>query len=85
MEHANLIANCPVTPDNISHYQLSCENLATLRGKTVYRKPEQVVMDYVKIPRDVIQISKVVTFTADLMYVNNIPFFNCLWERFHYV
>ena len=36
MVHAYLIANCPVTPENISHaHKLFGENLAGLRGKTV--------------------------------------------------
>ena len=51
---ANLIADCPVTPEHISHtHQLLGENLAGLRGKSVQKKPEHVVMDYVQIPRDI--------------------------------
>ena len=72
---ANLIANCPVTPENISRtHQLFCENLAGLRGKTVRKKPEQVVMDYVQIPRDLVQMDKYVILTADVMFVNNLTF-----------
>jgi len=75
MVFANLIANCPVTPENISHaHKLVGENLAGLRGKTVRRKPEQVVTDYVQIPRDLIQTNKYVTLTADVMFVNNLAF-----------
>ena len=33
-----------------------------------------MVTDYVHIPRDVIQTSKYVTLTPDVMYVNNLPF-----------
>ena len=69
--HGNLIANCPITPENISHiHQLFGEKLAGLRGKTVCRKPEQVVMDYVQIPRYVIQTSRYMTLTANVMYAN---------------
>ena len=39
MVQANLIANCPVAPENISHtHQLFGKNLAGLRGKTVQKK-----------------------------------------------
>ena len=39
MVQANLIANCPVTPENIFHpHKLFGENLAVLRGKTVQKK-----------------------------------------------
>ena len=31
-------------------------------------------MDYIQIPRDVIQTNKYVTLTADVMFVNNLPF-----------
>ena len=31
-------------------------------------------MDYVQIPRDVIQTNKYVTLTADAMFINNLPF-----------
>ena len=31
-------------------------------------------MDYVQISRDVIQTNKYVTLTADVKYVNNLPF-----------
>ena len=52
MACSNLIANYPVNPDNISH---ACkpigENLAGLRGKTVPKQTEPVVMDYAQIPR----------------------------------
>ena len=75
MVHANLIDNCPVTPENISHaHQLFGENLAGLREKTVWKKPEQVVTDYVQIPRDLVQMNKYVTLTADVMFVNNLAF-----------
>ena len=50
---ANLIANCPVTPENISHaHQLFGENLAGLRGKTVQKKFKQVVRNYVRFSPD---------------------------------
>ena len=75
MVHANLFANCPVTPENISHlHQLFGEDVAGLRGKTVQKKPEHVVTDYVQIPKVIIQMSKFVTLTADVMYVNSLSF-----------
>ena len=75
MIHANLIANSPVTPENITDaHELFGEHLAGLMGKTVHRKQEGVVMDYVQILRDVIRTNKYVSLTADVMYVNNLPF-----------
>ena len=69
----NLIANSPMTTENISEaHQLFGENLAGLRGKTVCKKSKQVVMDYVQIPRDLIQANKYEKLTADVMYINNL-------------
>ena len=35
-----------------------------------------MVTDYVQIPRDIIQKNKFVILTADVMFVNNLPFVN---------
>ena len=44
MVHTNLIVNCPVIPQDISHaHQLFGENLAGLRGKQSEKKPEQAL------------------------------------------
>ena len=48
--------------------------MAGLREKTVGKKPEQMVTEYVQIPRDVIQTNKYETFTANVIFVNNLPF-----------
>ena len=51
MVHANLIANCPVTLENISQpHEFFGKNLAGLTEKSVQTKPEQVVMDSIQIP-----------------------------------
>ena len=48
MVHANLMVNCPVTPENVTlTHKLFEENVKGLRGKTFCQKAEQVVTDYV--------------------------------------
>jgi hypothetical protein len=49
-------------------------NLANIRGKTVRRKPERVWMDYVDIPRAILDMHLHVTLVADVMFVNGVPF-----------
>ena len=39
-----------------------------------------MVMDYVQRPRDLIQTNKFVTLTADVMYVNSLPFVITYWR-----
>ena len=71
----NMIPDCPITPENIKHADsLFGPDLATVRGKTVRRKPTRVVTDYVDIPRTLIDINKKVTLAVDVMFVNSVPF-----------
>ena len=49
-------------------------DLASIRGKTVRRKPTHVLTNYVNIPRDLIQLNQHVTLSADIMFVNGVPF-----------
>jgi hypothetical protein len=75
MVREKLIANCPVTVCNIKNaHQIFCTDLANLRGKTTRTKPEHVRADYVKIPRDFMDLHKYVTIVADVMFVNGLPF-----------
>ena len=72
--HVNLIVNCPMTTENISHtHQLCGENLARFRGKQC-AKNRASGNGICPGMRDVIQANKYVTLTADVMYVNNLPF-----------
>jgi hypothetical protein len=71
----NMLPDCPITPENIKHADsLFGPDLATVRGKTVRRKPTRVVTDYVDIPRTIIDINKNVTLAVDVMFVNSVPF-----------
>ena len=45
-----------------------------LRGKTTRKKTEHVRVDYVEIPRDLVDMHKYVTLVADVMFVNGLPF-----------
>ena len=72
----NLILNCPVTLDDIERAsKIYGTNIASLKGKTVRTKSVPVISDYIAVPEDVLQANKDVTFSADIMFVNKIPFF----------
>ncbi len=73
--HEKLIANCPVTVQDIHNAnQRFGLGLANLRGKTTRTKPEHIRVDYVKIHWDFIQMHKYVTLVADVLFVNGLPF-----------
>ena len=71
----NLLKDCPVTNDNIKNaHTLYGLNLATIRGKTVWRKPTRVVIDYVNIPRVLVDVNQRVTLAANVMFNNLVSF-----------
>ena len=72
----NLILNCPVTIDDIERAsKIYGANIVALKGKTVRTKSDPVISDYINVPEAVLQANKNVTFSADIMFVNKIPFF----------
>ncbi len=75
MVRKKLIANCPVTVQDIHNAnRIFGPDLANLKGKTTRKQPEHVRVDYVKIPRDLVKMHKYVTLVADVMFVNGLPF-----------
>ena len=48
-------------------------NRSRLKGGTVRQKPERVDPEYTAISRDLYELHRCVTLTADVMFVNRIP------------
>ena len=46
-----------------------------LKGKTNRKKPIPVAGDLVQVPEDLVKLHKDIYLTADLLFVNGIPFF----------
>ena len=75
MIKTNLILNCPVTLDEIERAsKIYGANIAALKGKTVRTKSDPVISDYIAVPEAVLHANKNVTFSANIMSVNKIPF-----------
>ena len=71
----NLLPNCPITHNDIVNaHNIYGPDLANIRGKTTRRKPEHVHADIVDIPQQILNNQKYVTLTADVMFVNGVPF-----------
>ena len=69
------VKNLDITVDAITNaHQIFGPDLAGVKGKTVRKKPGAVRPEYVKIPREVFERIKDVTLTADVMFVNGLPF-----------
>jgi hypothetical protein len=68
----NMLKDCPITNADITNaHTIFGTDLATIRGKTVRRRPKRVITDYVNIPRELVEVNQRVTLAADVMFVNS--------------
>ncbi len=56
-------------------YKIWGPSVAALKGKTVRKKPEPIKTDIVSIPKEIRELHKEVTLTANIFFMNKIPFF----------
>jgi hypothetical protein len=79
---SNQIKDCPVTVDHINTaLKIWGKNVAALKGKTTWTKPDPVARDFVKVPVELLKLHKEVYITANLFFVNKIPFFLTLSHK----
>jgi hypothetical protein len=76
MVSSNMIRNCPVKPEEISAANniILCPNVASLKGKTVRATQYPVLTEYVQIPKEIVELNKDVTLTADVMFMGGLGF-----------
>jgi hypothetical protein len=73
---SNQISDCPVTVQDVEAANpIWDKNIVALKGKTTRKKPIHVARDFVKVPKELLQLHQDVFITADLFFVNQIPFF----------
>ncbi len=71
----NAVRNLDITVPAISNARdIFGPDLGAVRGKTVRQRPSAVRPEYVNVPRDLYERIKNVTVTADVMFVNGLPF-----------
>ena len=79
---SNQISDCPVTVNDIDVAdKIWGKNIAALKGKTTRTKTTHVAKDFVKIPKELLKLHKEVFLTADIFFVNKIPFFLTLSRK----
>ena len=82
---SNMIKDFPVTLDDTNVAQgIWGKDIAALKGKTTRRKPEPVAMDFVKVPKELMKLHNNVFLTADIFFVNKIPFFLSLSRKIYF-
>jgi hypothetical protein len=78
----NQIKDCPVTVEHVdTALKIWGKNVTALKGKTTWTKPDPVARDFVKVPMELLKLHKEVYITADLFFVNKIPFFLTLSRK----
>ena len=75
MVRFNLINNCPVNLEDITIAEdIWGKDIGALKGKTTRKKPIQVKESFIPIPKELISKHKSVVLSADVMFVNKMPF-----------
>jgi hypothetical protein len=75
MVRGNMIQNCPLTSKDITNRcAIFGPDLASIRGKTVQRTPALVMVDYVNVPRSVVETNRIVTMVADVFFGDGMAF-----------
>ncbi len=83
---ANQIEECPVTVQDIDvAAQVWGKDLDALKGKTKRSRPIHVASDFVKVPRELLKLHKEVFLTADIFFVNKIPFFLSISRNIRFI
>ena len=71
----NLLQDCPITNyDIVNAHKIFGPDLANIKGKTVRRRPEHVSTEIINIPQQILENQSNVTLSADVMFVNGVPF-----------
>ena len=70
-----MIPNFHVTLDYIKNANtIFGPGLPSLKGKMMRRKPKPVFSNYIKILKDILQLQKIFSVVADIMFFNGMSF-----------
>ena len=82
MVRSNMIVNCPVTFSDVKNAKLIFgPDITSLKGKSVRRKLDSVVTDYVEIPREILVSRKELELSMGIMFINKITFLVSISRR----
>ena len=72
---SNMMVNCPVTPQDIKNSdKIFGPEATSTKGKSVRRRTESVVSDYIEIPKEILSMDTGLEVSVDVMFVNNMAF-----------
>ena len=71
----NLILNCPVNASDVARAgKIYGQDIHALKVKNTRTKPNPVVIDFLVMPKNILENNKKITLRIDIMFVNKIPF-----------
>jgi hypothetical protein len=75
VSNTNVVPNCTFNATDLTNaHAIYGPDRGGLRGKTVRKRPEPVRPEFITIPQDLYEKVVNVTLTADVMFVNGLPF-----------
>ena len=75
MVSSNTIKNCLIDSTDVSNTcAIFGPDLASVRGKTVRRKPKSIVEEYITVPKELVSRHKFISIANDIFFVDGIAF-----------
>ena len=73
MASSNMIVDLPFTPQDIKNSDKICgPDFPSMKGKSVRRRPEAAVSDYVNIPKNILIMDTGLELSVDVMFINKL-------------
>ena len=86
VSQSNILRDCPVTAADIANAKVIFgPSLPQLKGKSVREKPQRAEPEYVRVPKEIIDLNRYITLVADVMFVGGLPFLISLSRRVRFV
>ena len=81
----NSVSNCPVTIEDVELAEkIYGKDVASLKGKTVRRKPNPVVNNMIELPPELMEAQGKVEICFDILYINELPFLTTVSKNILY-
>ena len=86
MVSSNMIKNCPIDSTDVSNAcAIFGPDLASVRGKTIQRKPKSVVEEYIAVTKEFVSRHKFISMAADVFFVNGIALLLTVARKLNFV